>query len=76
VLADNRKTDVVQKNPSKLLGHSRGIKPLTVLPAFSGPVRGRLPGAAARSTQAQPGSPGMLGMRESTGRQTVQILFE
>jgi CRISPR-associated endonuclease Cas1 len=43
VLAGNRKINAVQTMPSKLLGHSRGAGPLTPLPAFSGPPRGRMP---------------------------------
>jgi hypothetical protein len=43
VLADHGKTGVVQTMmPSRLTGQSRGADPLTLLPAFSGPARGRL----------------------------------
>jgi hypothetical protein len=43
VVADNRKAPVAQTMPSKLFGQGREANPLTPLPAFSGPARGRLP---------------------------------
>jgi hypothetical protein len=43
VLAENRKVRVTQMTPSMLLAQDRGANPLTLLPAFSGPTRSRLP---------------------------------
>jgi CRISPR-associated endonuclease Cas1 len=43
VLAANRKVPVAQTMPSKLFGQGREANPLTLLPAFCGPARGRLP---------------------------------
>jgi hypothetical protein len=42
VLADNRKIGMAQTMPSKLLGEGLRADPLALLPAFSGPVSGRL----------------------------------
>jgi hypothetical protein len=43
VLADNRKIGVVQTMSSKLSGENLRANPLTLLPAFRGPARGRVP---------------------------------
>jgi hypothetical protein len=62
-----------QAMPSKLFGQARGANPLMLLPAFSGPARGRLP-VPLQGGHAS--TAGVLGMRESIRRKTAQALFE
>ena len=76
VLAGNRKINVVQPMPSKLLGQGRGPSPLDAAAEVQRSASWSHADAAASHAQRQPGSPGMLGMRESIGRETTQILFE
>jgi hypothetical protein len=54
VLADNRKASGAQTMPPKLFGQGVATNPIMLLPAFSGPARGRLPIQLQGALQANP----------------------